>query len=323
MEQILLLVGVIILIIILVFIISLQHKTATLEKSVNENSKSDVSLKTQGYVESLNTSIGTMLSQVGELTKESTRSKDMLENTFKAVSEMNKVMVNHKSRGNFGEYQLSNILSVYCGDNQNIYTMQYPLKNGTIVDCALLIPSDGKTKILGIDSKFPLDNYLKMENVEDESIKSGYIKSFKNDVKKHINDISEKYINSETQPYAIMFIPSEAIYQFIAGQTPELVEHGHRKKVLLVSPTTLLGVVFTIISLTKDFNRFKNAKKIEETVSTLKQDVDRLVERFEKVQSNYTTLGKNLELSSKSINKISNKVSNVYDGYVEEEAITE
>lgn len=277
----------------------------------------DISSKTQGLVEGVFRNVQNLQNQVNELKQSGAKNASRITDTYSVVDSLSKVMLNQKRRGNFGEFQLSNIMAVYCGDNQNIYSMQYQLKNGTIVDCALNCPGD--ERILAIDAKFPLENYNRIIDSDNEyDFIERYKTNFKNDVKKHINDIFIKYINIETQPYAVMFVPSEAIYQYIAGENPELIDYAHTKKVLIVSPTTLLGVVFTIINLTKDLNRAKHSKEIEKTVSSLKENVDRLVERHEKAIRNCNTLLKSLEDTSKSIDKIESKVVKVFDGYVDE-----
>lgn len=236
---------------------------------------------------------------------------------FKKVNELSNIMVNHKSRGNFGEFQLSNIMSIYCGESKDIYGMQFTLKNGFIADCVLKSP-DSK-KFLCIDSKFPLDNY---NHIIDDSNSEDKIKSYQNlfkaDVKKHINDIAKKYITSETEPYAVMFVPSEAIFQYIAAENSELIEYGHRKKVLMVSPTTLIGVVFTIMSLTKDLKRAKNTKKIEKLIVDMLPDIERLETRHSKLTATMQTLLKYTDEESKSIEKIGNKVRKVHAGFVDE-----
>lgn len=119
---------------------------------------------------------------IQELAKESYQSSLHVEDISQRVIALNDIMVNKKARGNWGEYQLNNLLSVYAGDNQNIFETQYSLKNGSIGDVALHIPDTKKVMI--IDSKFPLENYQNQckEDISDIE-KNKYQASFKGDIK--------------------------------------------------------------------------------------------------------------------------------------------
>lgn len=243
-------------------------------------------------------------------------SAQMLENVENNISGMNDIMVNKKARGNWGEYQLNTLLSVYAGDSQEIFETQYPLKNGYIGDVALHLPEN--KKVLMIDSKFPMENYQNLINSElTETELAKYTSMFKQNIKKHINDISKKYITNETVDFAVMFIPSEAIYTYICSENSDLIEYGHSKHVLMTSPTTLLGVVFTLVNATKDYNRSRHVKEIEKTIVKMSNDTRRLVERLEKVQTASDNLQKSLKDATISSDKINMTVQKIASGYVE------
>lgn len=252
------------------------------------------------------------------LTKNSVEATTQVNSIASRVNALNDVMVNKKSRGNWGEYQLNNLLSVYAGDNQNIFEVQYKLKNGYIGDVALHLPDEEKVMI--IDSKFPLENYQNLLNDElPESEKVKYESLLKQNVKKHINDIAKKYITSETVENAVMFIPSEAIYMFICGNYGELIDYAHQKHILMTCPTTLIGVVFTLVNITKDFNRTKHIKQLEKDIVGMYEDVNRLNDRVATLDNSIQKLAKPIKDVQTSTGKIVNRVSRIYDGYVVEE----
>lgn len=104
------------------------------------------------------------------------------------------VLTDKKSRGIFGEVNLKNIISNVFGEkNDKIYKLQYSFSNGTIADCVLFAPEP--LGLIAIDSKFPLENY---QNMVDKNLsadeRNKFEKKFKIDLKKHIDDISNKYI---------------------------------------------------------------------------------------------------------------------------------
>ena len=244
----------------------------------------DKMIQTEAAHSSLNGQYNSIISLLNETNRSLGQSDVKINHMIDGMHEINVIMTNTKKRGTFGEYQLYHILSLYCGDNQHIYEEQYHLSNGKIGDAALHLP--GNTKVLIIDSKFPMENYLKIvDNPKDIS----YQNEFKKNVKKHIDDISNKYITEETLEEAVMFIPSEAIYLYLCDECADLYDYAHNKKVLMTSPSTLMGVVFTLINITKDFNRSENIKEIEKQIIKLKSDTDRLDDRYGKVMKNLNT----------------------------------
>ena len=116
-----------------------------------------------------------------------------------------------------------------------------------------------------------------------------------------------------------MFIPSEAIYLYLCDECADLYDYAHNKKVLMTSPSTLMGVVFTLINITKDFNRSENIKDIEKRIIKLKTDTDRLDDRYGKVMKNLSALEKSLKELEISKDKISKTINQSYDGAIEEE----
>lgn len=153
-----------------------KHQEDTL-KNINDNYIESVKQGSQS-VASLNR-IGAILDVIKD---SAITQKEQTNNITQRINALNDIMVNKKSRGNWGEYQLNNLLSVYAGDNQSIFETQYSLKNGYIGDVALKIPGE---KVLIIDSKFPLENFRKLDSVEsaENDIKK-FESAFKQDIKK-------------------------------------------------------------------------------------------------------------------------------------------
>lgn len=113
-----------------------------------------------------------------------------------------------------------------------------------------------------------------------------------------------------------MFIPSEAIYMYLCGYCSELIEIAHKKHVLITCPTTLIGIVFTLVNVTKDFKRSKNIKSLEKDIVRMYEDVNRLYTRLDKVDSNIATLQKSFDDVKTSSKKIGKKIISIHDGYV-------
>lgn len=284
------------LIVILVFLLSSQRNTSDnqmhLLMKAQENDTQNERMQQQ---------FDAVVSQMQNLRKEQAASYQVMDLLSNQMDSMNRVMTNTKARGTWGEYQLEHLLSIYAGSNPTIYTMQYTLDNGKIADAILHLPNTDK--ILCIDSKFPMENYLRKED-----------KLFQRDVRKHIDDISKKYVTSQTVDQAALFLPSEAIYQTICASFQDLVEYALDHHVLLCSPTTLIGVVYTLLASTKDFYRANHMEEIEKNILALQEDVNRLCLRSEKAEKTLQTLENQFHEVSISASKLSHRMNRMVDG---------
>ncbi|MDD7466721.1 MAG: DNA recombination protein RmuC [Floccifex porci] len=250
-----------------------------------------------------------LIVEIKHKNKEENETIRSIENMEQDLKKMNLIFNNTKQRGNWGEYQLEYLLNMYASENKEVFQMQYPLENKKIAD-AILYTYDHQ--ILCIDSKFPMENYLKM--IEDKENQEYYFRLFKNNMKKHIQDISQKYITPQTMNQAILFIPSEAIYQFVCAKCSDLFQEALSSHVLLASPTTLVGIVYTILSQTKDFYRQEHVEEIEKDLKVLLEDVNRLLQRSEKAQNNLNLLQDQFEMIHTSCKKIGKRIQKITEG---------
>lgn len=250
-----------------------------------------------------------LIVEIKHKNKEENETIRSIENMEQDLKKMNLIFNNTKQRGNWGEYQLEYLLNMYASENKEVFQMQYPLENKKIAD-AILYTYDHQ--ILCIDSKFPMENYLKM--IEDKENQEYYFRLFKNNMKKHIQDISQKYITPQTMNQAILFIPSEAIYQFVCAKCSDLFQEALSSHVLLASPTTLVGIVYTILSQTKDYYRQEHVEEIEKDLKVLLEDVNRLLQRSEKAQNNLNLLQDQFEMVHTSCKKIGKRIQKITEG---------
>ncbi|TSA43796.1 DNA recombination protein RmuC [bacterium] len=201
------------------------------------------------------------------------------------------ILKNPKQRGILGEYYLETVLKNVLPPG--MYQMQYPFKNGEIVDAAVFV-SD---KIVPIDSKFSLDNYNRLVHAS-EAERPAFEKAFVNDLKMRITETA-KYIRPEenTMDFAFMFIPSEGIYydlltnQVGGGEDENLIQRAAGKyKVIIVSPTSFLAYLQTVMQGLK-------ALKIEEKAVEIQQRVEELGKHVAAYESFYKKLGVSLGTS--------------------------
>ena len=212
------------------------------------------------------------------------------------IVSLQSVLTDKKTRGTFGEVNLEYILNNAFGSNKNgIYETQHKFSNGYISDAILYAPAPLGT--IAIDSKFPLENYQRMtDKSKDKEIRIQAEKMFVADVKKHINDISEKYIiPGETSDEAIMFLPAEALFAEINAYHPELLNYAYSKRVWITGPTTLISTLSIISMILKNMERDKYAKVIHDELNKLSIEFTRYKERWDKLARNVKTVNQSID----------------------------
>jgi len=214
-----------------------------------------------------------------------------------------------KSRGAYGEVQLEGLVrNVLPPDS---YKMQHTFENGARVDCALFLPQP--TGIVGVDSKFPLENYHKMfdKNLS-ESAQNQAEKQFKADIRKHVDDIASKYIiPSVTSDGAVMFIPAEAVFAEIHAYHPEVIDYAMAKRVWVVSPTTLMAVLNTARAVLKDVEMRKQVHIIKDELGRLGKDFERFDSRMKSLADNIRKAHENAQDVHISSQKISRRFAQI------------
>lgn len=231
------------------------------------------------------------------------------------IVSLQSVLTDKKTRGTFGEVNLEYILNNAFGSHKNgIYETQHTFSNGYVVDALLFAPAPLGT--IGIDSKFPLENYQKMTDknrLKEERTQAE--KLFVQDVKKHINNISEKYIiPGETSDEAIMFLPAEAIFAEVNAYHPELLQYAYQKKVWLTGPTTLISTLSIISMILKNMERDKYAKVIHEELNKLSLDFTRYKDRWDRLARNVKTVNQSIDelhITSEKISKRFDSINSV------------
>ncbi|GHE85558.1 DNA recombination protein RmuC [Thalassotalea profundi] len=221
------------------------------------------------------------------------------------VVSLQEVLSDKRSRGAFGEVQLNGLIRNVLPEQS--FSLQHTLSNGKIADCALFLPKPTGTVI--IDSKFPLESYRKMTNIHlGDADRKAAERQFKLDIKKHIKDISEKYIiENETSDGAIMFIPAEAIFAEIHGHHSDLVEIANQQRIWLTSPTTLMAILTTARSVLKDEATKEQIHIIQAHLGELANDFSRFRTRFDNLAKHIDQAATDVKQIHTSANKISNR----------------
>ena len=209
------------------------------------------------------------------------------------------VLNNNQSRGQWAEFQVEDLLEIMEYKEGLHYQTQKRMSSGTIPDFTFYLPEN---KTINMDSKFPLTNYMEIaklnRDLEDEtldelarkeiteSIRSKNKEFLDKAIKTKIDDTSsrEGYISAEegTVDFVLMYIPLENLYHFLltseigANRTP-VIQYAFSKKVILVSPQTLMAYLETIRHSMKLFSLQTDTKNILATHEKIKVKLESLL----------------------------------------------
>ena len=228
------------------------------------------------------------------------------------IVSLQSILTDKKSRGTFGEVNLNNILYSVFGENNNkIYELQYKFDNGYIADAVIHAPEP--LGLVAIDSKFPLENY---QNMVDKNIskieREVYEKKFKSDVKKHIDDIKNKYIiPGTTSNQAIMFLPAEALFAELNAYHQDIVEYAYKNRVWIASPTTLMSMLTVVQTVIKNMERDKYAVIIQKELQALSIEFGRYKDRWDSLQRSIEKVSKDVKDVNVTTEKISSKFESI------------
>lgn len=221
-----------------------------------------------------------------------------------------------KIRGSFGEILLGNLLADVLP--QDRYELQYAYADTREIADAIIRLQDGY--IVAIDAKFPFANYEAFMKETDKEQRSALRKIFIRDVKKHITDISRKYISSheKTLDYAFMYIPIEGVYYETMVQGDGLWEFCLQHKVVPVSPNSFLAYLQTVLVGLRGMKIEQKTREILQYIGALRQD-------FGKFSDDFLTVGKHLsnaktkyEDSNRRLDKLSNRFEQIEVGEEQE-----
>ena len=211
----------------------------------------------------------------------------------RSMKELQDFLKSPKLRGNIGEQVLKDLITQMFPKNS--FHLQYTFKSGEKVDAAIQTDAG----ILPIDSKFPMENFQKMNKAQSDEEKKEFEKEFIRDVKKHIDAIAKKYILPEegTMDFALMYVPSESVYYELVNIT-DIMEYARKQRVYIVSPSTMYMALQTILLSFE-------GKKIEQKSKDVFKLLRALQIDYEKVEENLTTLGKHLTNASGQFSNVS------------------
>ncbi len=225
--------------------------------------------------------IGALNKNVGEMSE-----------VGRGIRSLQEFLQSPKLRGNIGEQVLKDMIGQSFPKQS--FHLQYAFKSGVKVDAVLKTDAG----LLCIDSKFPMENFTLLHNGETEAIRATAKRDFISDVKKHVSDISRKYILPEegTMDFALMYIPSESVYYEIANLN-ELMDYARNLRVYPVSPNTLYAHLQVLLLSFQGKDLEQKSREVFQLLRAIQKD-------YGKVGENLGTLGKHITNAYNGMNSV-------------------
>jgi len=309
-----LLVLIILLFITIIFILLRQNKKPSTDKALLEWLKSmqnsiDTTNKTfnSAMRDSHANITSTLQEHSRQLNQRLDKAAEVISGVQKNIGEMSEIgrnmqelqefLASPKLRGNIGEQILKELLTQLLP--KQTFSMQYTFSNGTIVDAVIKTESG----LIPIDSKFPMENFVKAQKEKEELLKKSLEKEFAKDVKGHIDSISKKYIltSEGTLDYALMYVPSEAVYYEIVNN-PLIFEHSSQRRVLIVSPVTFYAYLRAILMGLEGQKVTQKAREILAGIRSVQKN-------FNDLSSSFDTMSRHVTHSYNSLSEVRNNFS--------------
>ncbi len=261
----------------------------------------------QQRLDSVSSGLNSRLDNAARVISDVNKELGQVQEIGRSMRDLQQFLQSPKLRGNIGEQVLHDLLSQNFP--RHYFEMQYKFRSGEVVD-ALLKTDNG---YIGIDSKFPLVNFDALMKADSEELAAQYRKLFQRDVKKHIGDIAKKYILPEegTVNFALMYIPSEAIYYEIIRDDVDLMAHAQQQKVLLVSPNSFYYFLRVIMIGMEGKKIEQQAQAILVALQGLQKDSDKFERELDILTTHLTNAKGALERVSSQYRQLDTKIDQI------------
>ena len=235
------------------------------------------------------------------------------------VGNLQKVLTNVKTKGNWGELQLEAILEDYLAPGQfekNIVTIP---NSRDRVEFAVRIPDmdDQKKTFLPIDAKFPTEAYRKLQNAREEDDKKAVEDETKNLKKAIIHEAKEirrKYVSPpHTSNIGILFLPTEGLYGEVYG-IPGVEDELRKLGITLAGPITLTVILNAIQLAYRTVALEKRSGEVWDVLSATKTEFSKFGTWLEKIQTQVNTVQNTLDEGG-TRTRVMNKTLNAVDAY--------
>ena len=284
-----------------------ERKLEQMRQTVDEKLSSTLERRLGESVKIITQGLDTVSKGLGEMQSLAT-----------GVGDLKRVLTNVKTRGGWGEVQLSSLLDQILSKSQ--YKEQVTIKKNSNekVDFAVILPGKGESELLlPIDAKFPLEDYSRLLSaIEQNNISEieAQTKNLESRIKEEARAISTKYIDPPlTTDFAVMYLPIEGLYAEVIRRPALLDILQHKYKIMVCGPTTLTALLNSLQMGFKTLAIEKRSSEIWNTLSVFKSEFTKFVDLLSKTQKKIDEASSTLDYATKKTKTIERKLKDVAD----------
>jgi len=225
------------------------------------------------------------------------------------IARLQNLLQSTRQRGRLGEVLLEVLLRDALPTSA--YTLQHQFANGTRADVVIRLDK----ACVAVDSKFPLSSYERLLSTSDGAERQQLIRQFARDVRKHIDDIAAKYIvpAEGTLDFALMFIPSEAVYYELVthegnGNEKDLLTYAFEQRVFPVSPSTFYPYLLTIARGLRQLYVADNVRQTIAEIAQLQQMLAQQARKWETARRQLDDARRNLGEVQAAMDEVRDKI---------------
>lgn len=278
-----------------------------------EQMRQTVDEKLQGVLEQR---LGDSFRLVSERLEQVQRGLGEMQTLASGVGDLKKVLANVKVRGTWGEVQLGNLLEQVLTRDQyaaNVMTNEF---NGNRVEFAIRLPGHDLGPVwLPIDAKFPLEDYQRLVEAQQESDLAGMeaaMRQLDQRIRGCARDISQKYLNPpQTTDFAIMFLPTEGLYAEVVRRA-ELVDAIQREsRVIVAGPVTLWAILNSLQMGFRTLAIQQRSSEVWEVLAAVKTEFGKFGEVLAKVKKKLHAVTREMDQAGVRTRAIQKKLRGV------------
>jgi DNA recombination protein RmuC len=228
----------------------------------------------------------------GQLTNELQRQHEGLETLSANTQQLREVLASSKARGQWGERMAEDVLRL-AGLLEGVnYRKQATLAGAGRPDYTFLLPND---VVMHMDVKFPLDNYVRYLDADNDIERAARRDQFLRDVRDRVKELTTRgYLDAgdETVDCLVLFIPNEAVFAFVQEHDRSIIDDAMRAKVMLCSPLTLYAVLAVVRQAVDNFRLERTSNEILSLLGEFNKQWEKYTTQLDVVQKRFDSVAK-------------------------------
>lgn len=269
-----------------------EEKLEVMRKTVDEKLAETLNQR-------LNASFKTVSEQLQNVYKSLGEMKELSAGVTDKVTDLNRVLTNVKARGTWAEVQLGNILDETIPNMYERNVKTNPKYNG-LVEFAVRIPNqeDDSVTYLPIDSKFPMEDYIRLSTASEEGNLAELEKARKaleQRVKDEAKSIKNYISTPETTPFAILYLATEGLYAEITSSKSGIAEKLQTDGIMLAGPSTITALLNSLAMGFRTMAINKKANEVWKVLGAAKMQYEKFGTLLAKARKKVDEAGKVLD----------------------------